>query len=463
MNDIAQLLLNPTETRSMELKTWLVLTDREHEIKIAQALLALHNENGGHLIIGFDDKTNQPNLDRPTGEIRTIYHQDKIQGIVSNHASPRFEVRVEFPEHDGLEYPVITVSSGVVTPVLVQSDVYDSTNKKVKLQAHTLLARSLDGNGRMSVIPARPNDLERIMKHCMENREADFAKTLSRMLTMQERSLLAQRAAPELTAQRRNPSLSLLERGHTRFIEAAKKDPKYQPNVFGTWEVAAQITPPLTGFLANKDFLNTVMSQNPSWTGWPMWIDIRRNNSDGPNTTNGVWEAWVNYFDFKDETVSNQKNFGINHFDFWCIEPHGGFYQLQALEDDSYPDRVKPKTVLDWRLMSLRVAESISTTLAFAQGLNANERTIEYAFRWQGLNNRQLKAWADHPGIHRHVGGKVANDDVVTVQVELPTDAAINQVITVTHQVMQQLLIVFAGESMKREQVQFDVENLIKR
>jgi len=63
--------------------------------------LAIRNRNGGFPIIGFDDKTLQPDAGNEPGDVRTAFHIDKIQGIVSRYTSELFEVVVGFGKRDG--------------------------------------------------------------------------------------------------------------------------------------------------------------------------------------------------------------------------------------------------------------------------------------------------------------------------------------------------------------------------
>jgi hypothetical protein len=48
------------ESLNVELKRWIDPTEPQGIAKIVKATFALHNCNGGFLVIGFDDKTLQP-------------------------------------------------------------------------------------------------------------------------------------------------------------------------------------------------------------------------------------------------------------------------------------------------------------------------------------------------------------------------------------------------------------------
>jgi hypothetical protein len=126
---IDDLVARPTESLNVEIKRWINPDGPEGEAKIALAALAIHNRNGGFLIIGFDDKTLQPDAGNEPGDVRTAFHIDKIQRIVSRYTSELFEVAVGFGKRDGVEHPVIVVPEGVRVPVAAKTELKDAKGK----------------------------------------------------------------------------------------------------------------------------------------------------------------------------------------------------------------------------------------------------------------------------------------------------------------------------------------------
>ena len=62
---LQHILIDPVETLDVELKEWFDPTTPQGKAKIAKGCMALRNNNGGHLVIGFTndgtpDKTNKP-------------------------------------------------------------------------------------------------------------------------------------------------------------------------------------------------------------------------------------------------------------------------------------------------------------------------------------------------------------------------------------------------------------------
>jgi hypothetical protein len=178
---IDDLVARPTESLNVEIKRWINPNEPEGEAKIARAALAIRNGNGGFLIIGFDDKTLQPDAGNEPGDVRTAFHIDKIQGIVSRYTSELFKVAVGFGKRDGLEHPVIVVPDGVRVPVTAKADLTDAKGKTL-VRLGDVYFRTLGSNGTVSTAPARPSAWRDIVEICFENREADIGRFLRRHL-----------------------------------------------------------------------------------------------------------------------------------------------------------------------------------------------------------------------------------------------------------------------------------------
>src|SRR5215471_3761870 len=122
---IQELLTRLAESLNVEVKNWIDPDDPAGVAKIVRAGLALRNRNGGYLVIGFDDKTLQPDTANRPAHVRSVFHVDKIQGIIARYASELFEVAIAFGQHDGKDYPVIVIPEGMRTPVAAKADLYD--------------------------------------------------------------------------------------------------------------------------------------------------------------------------------------------------------------------------------------------------------------------------------------------------------------------------------------------------
>jgi hypothetical protein len=71
-------MLRPSESLNCEIKTWLDPAQDEHKVTSIRALRALRNQDGGELVLGFDDKTLIPDP-LPSGVVvEQRYHVDDI-------------------------------------------------------------------------------------------------------------------------------------------------------------------------------------------------------------------------------------------------------------------------------------------------------------------------------------------------------------------------------------------------
>jgi hypothetical protein len=184
-SQIDELVARPSEGLNVEVKTWIDPDAPDGMAKIIRAALALRNRNGGYLLIGFDDKTLQPDIGKAPRDVRAAFPLDKIQGLVSRHSSDLFEVGVAFGLRDGREYPVVKIADGVRWPVAAKADLMDRAGNKKLVRYGEVYFRTLSANGTPSTAPARPEDWREIAEICFENREADFGRLLRRYVGSQ--------------------------------------------------------------------------------------------------------------------------------------------------------------------------------------------------------------------------------------------------------------------------------------
>ena len=183
-DDVLQSLVErPRETINIELKSWIDPKSPEGEQKIARAALALRNQNGGYLVIGFNDKTCKPDAVPAGVNVRLQYHTDEIQRIVSRYASHPFVIETHFQETGGVEYPVIRIPAGFKTPVVCKADLLvrgPGGKERFLLRAKDIYVRTVDTNHTVSSAPGNGRDIEELVERCFQNREADHTALLSK-------------------------------------------------------------------------------------------------------------------------------------------------------------------------------------------------------------------------------------------------------------------------------------------
>ncbi|WP_058606190.1 hypothetical protein [Pseudomonas parafulva] len=135
------IVASPSESLTVEIKTWIDPTQPAGIAKIAKGAMALRNRNGGFFVIGFDDKTLTPDTAKRPANAEALFHVDVIQGIISKYASEPFEVTVNWSERQGASYPVLSVPSGVNVPVAAKRELKDGS--QILIRHNTVYFRSL--------------------------------------------------------------------------------------------------------------------------------------------------------------------------------------------------------------------------------------------------------------------------------------------------------------------------------
>lgn len=354
------LLDSPSESLNVEIKRWIDPDSPDGKAKIIKSCLAMRNNNGGYLIIGFDNKTGKPDLDHMPTDIYIKFHSDHIQDMVSRFSSVPFEVTVHLREKDGDEYPIIEVGSGIQVPVVTKSEL--KTEEKYLIKQNTVYVRTLNSNYTVSTSEATYKDYERLMQICFDNREADIGRFIRRHLEGINIEYLFnyfQNNSKAVLLESLNNAKNLLMEGSERFkSKVVDAHLNLDIDLYGWWEVAFIIDGEGPSFTANQDFLNLISSSNPRLTGWPVWLDSRgfSNEMEHPHVINGVWEAII---------IGRGVSPGI---DFWRIDPDGKFYLRRSLEDDTESDG-EPKTQLDFELPIWRVTEALVAGMAFSKAM----------------------------------------------------------------------------------------------
>jgi hypothetical protein len=175
---LQELIEHPNENLNREIKRWIDPNSPEGKAKIIKGIFALYNRDGGEFIIGFDDKSSEPDVNNVPADVRRTFHNDVIQLIVSQYASEKFEIEVKYPSRSGQEYPVILVPQGVQVPVSVKRPLQDGAKKL--LEVGDVYFRSLSSNGIASSTKARDEDWKEIVRLCISNADSDLYNRIVR-------------------------------------------------------------------------------------------------------------------------------------------------------------------------------------------------------------------------------------------------------------------------------------------
>lgn len=457
---IQELIKRPGESLSVELKRWIDPDSLDGIAKIVKTALALRNHGGGYLIIGFDNKTLNPDTENVPKNVREKFHIDKIQGLVSRFASEPFEVIVEFPKKEKQEYPVIIIPPDIKTPVASKSELVDKKGHKL-IKVDKVYVRSLRANNTPSTTEATWKDWSKIVEVCFDNREADIGRFLRRHLgglspeiVREFASAISQKTEPEPTLEDllRRYLQESEERYESVILERNLKLPEH-----GAWEVALLFIGGVPPHSANRDFLNLLDSNNPAYTGWPVWLDSRGfgDQNSRPFVIEGVWESMV---------VSLGTGWS-DQVDFMRLDPNGRFYLRRALQDDISASQRAPEPLkaLDFVLPVIRSAEAIAVGMSFAKamGCDPENTQLAYAFKWSKLRGRKLVSWVDPS---RYISPtRSAYQDEVAAFVRVPLETPLSALGDYVNKVVQPLFEIFDGFSLSKDVIEDLTQRVIQR
>jgi hypothetical protein len=458
---IDELLAHPSESLNVEIKRWIDPAAPEGIAKIVKAVQAIRNRNGGFLILGFDDKTLQPDRTNAPVDPRATFHVDTVQGLVSRIASERFEVGVGFASRDGNDYPVIVIPEGVTAPVSAQRDLQDAGGVFL-IREGDVYFRTLGASGIPSTSRARPGDWRELVGICFDNREADFGRFLRRQLSAQAIDGLAValagiRSDAVLPSSLRNRAEAARREGEKRFFEAIEargltEEERALINV-AAWQISLVLEPSKADAVADREFLNRFAGANPQYIGWPVWLDSRffTDSSARPQMIAKAWQA----------LIVSPKSWSP-HLDFMRLDPRGQFYLWRALQDDLVPSRVQPGRAFDPILALLRVAEALAVGISVAHALGWEDTArLGFVFKWSKLTGRTLESWAN-PMV-MILPGFVAHDDEVETFVDVPAGTPLSALAPYVEEATRELFLVFDGHSLPPQVVETWVRRLIER
>jgi hypothetical protein len=455
--ELRALLGNPSESLDIELKRWIDPATADGIAKIVKGCIALRNNNGGKLIIGFTD-AGQPDLGQVPANVRDAFHVDVVQGFVGKYSSELFPVEVQFGEREGTCYPVITVPSGVRSPVTAKRNIGPPDKPLVK--DHAVYVRSLSSNNTVSSSEARRGDWERLIQMCFDNREADIGAFVRRHLTgvnLGQLALLLSGSGDVTVQTVVDRAREMLSKGRKRFRAEAKKRQVEVPQV-GFREVGVVIDGDAPEHRATDRLLQQLFVVQPRHTGWPAWVDCRRFSraTDQPYVYKGKWEAFLIELD--------EGPFIAPHIDFWLIDPRGRFYQSTAYEDDlRQPVRApEPGTQLDFLLQISRVAEIISVALSFGRSMefDSSKSSLAFAFHWSSRSGRHLTSWVEPM---RSFGARrPARQSSIVTNVTVPLDTPRSAIATHVNLAVRDLFALFGGMEFDSQVINRIVEGTLQ-
>jgi hypothetical protein len=376
IDDLEPLLAAPAEALNVEFKCWLDLKgDDEHRGLFAKAAIALANEGGGFIVVGY--RAQRPDLiSEPRPAEIAAYDTDLINNIVRRFASPAFHCNLKLmPDPEtGYQHAVVEVPGDFGFPVMSKSGTPANT-----IRPHLCYMRK---PGPESAPPENQADWERLLARCLRNRREDMLDAI--------RNIVIGGVSAATPAE---PSEAEVQEA---FVAAAR----------GAWETLIQDLPgdaPARCPLGHYELDYALLGDFPSpslielleklklavahRSGSPeFWVPTR--DEIEPVPINGTIQCWLG------TPAMGERDPG--HVDFWRASPEGRMFLLRGYFEDigGWPDhRIKPGTIFDIRAPIWRVAECLEHARILGSLLAPDqELKVLFRARWYGLEGRQLSS-----------------------------------------------------------------------
>jgi hypothetical protein len=373
------LIDNLQESLDVEVKNWLGgLGSGEEKSKLAKAIIALANNGGGYIFIGFEDKgPGHPEI-QPQADEAEGFTQDAIAAVINSYITPAFQCSLGWYQRDGsqLKHPVITVPGDHRTPVWAIRSSPDGGEATERLQNNVVYVRRPGGQ---SEPPRSQDDWEKLLERLVKARQGDLLDAIRDILNPRN----------TLTA----PASTLVD-WRDECLEAWKarisglKPDDGRRLESGYWSFAFEVhldKPPSLKEL--NDALKEGLSR---LSGWPPFTYLHQAPMR-PVAKGDVIEAWLADSHDPNDFVEYDR-----HSDFWRVSRSGKGFILRPMQEDEpgflsnrFP-RPEGK-FFDWILPTYRMVELLKVVEAF--GLKFSDENAQYdvLLRYCGTKDRTLQ------------------------------------------------------------------------
>lgn len=415
MSDIQQqrrlaILANPTETLTIECKSWLDLGLQHDKAVLAKAAIALANSGGGVIVFGIAEDETEVKHFKCVGRPDAIkrYTTDVIGSAINQYAEPALNFALEFENHPetGNEHAFVEISGGMLQPVFVKKQL-DGVVKK--------FACYIRKPGPKSEEPHTAQEWNDLLRRCVvANRESLLGSI---------RTIIDGRPMDTTpTKSEENKLREFMAESKARWQEQIHEFDEYDVArlSLGYWVFAFLIVDGVTWQTLN-DVRWALDEARPAVLHHRLFAD-----SAGLGRSlypaDGAIEAWTG----TPEAGSHREPYSCS---FWRATLGGEFYHLEGLLEDSYPNRTKPGTRLFFDLSIQLHAMMLELAARIARSVG-DEAEIVFSSELTGLKGRYLAGsqgrWPAGPGdpmssIHsvvlgpRRLAPHQVNDDLVEI------------------------------------------------
>jgi hypothetical protein len=366
---LLELLRDPAEDLSVEIKEWLNLGENAHKANLAQAIIALANHGGGAVLLGFaqqPDGTFIPAEPRP--QDLSAYTADIVNDISRSYLHPPVHCEVRHIAHPvtGHLFPVINVPGGHPIPIMARRG---GPQGQTSLQAGRTYIRRV---GPSSEEPQSPDEWRTLLDRCIRAGRDELVDRIRLIVAGQPT------AAAEATSDQELEEW--IEQSTARWLSLVQDLPTVHPARFplGHYRFAYLLGGPFDrpSLTRLRDML-TSAEVRFSWPHWPVYT----REGLRPALVDETIEGWLGRRENAHESAPDE-------LDYWRVSPTGKAYSIRGLNEASHPDLVQPGTGLDISAPTRRLADGLTHAWNLAQQLGMRTGQIDFDLLWTGLAGR---------------------------------------------------------------------------
>jgi hypothetical protein len=463
---LADFLANPRETREVELKQWLDLSDPVKRAKVGRHLMALANRGGGWLQFGFVEQNDGtfvhegiacPNV--------TAYSTDAINAIVARHAHPRFHCEVFWEtceESCPGPHALIRVPGGHRVPVVCARSGPDPGNDPRKGAVYDRLP------GPESAPITEANDWHDLLDRCMRERRDELVASVTAAIELLGADGLASALAgpsgtatvvagaptePEEDPARRLEALTNWTDACSARLAERLGEPGEDPGLYeaGSWSFSYAVDPPPAPPVSLGELRGILLEVVGTETGWPAWWWPSRDDASSPRVIGKAIECWMRGGVFPD----------ASHADFWRASGEGELFLLRGYDEDSAAERsqshlhVAPGSLLDPGIVVWRVGECLLHAQRLARRLAAP--AVEIEVRWNELEGREIGTL--EPMLRRYHAGPCHEREVRSTM-RVASDVISGALPDLVRQLTTPLFVLFDFFEMPLEDIAREMERM---
>ncbi len=368
---LLELLRNPAEDLSFEIKEWLDLRDNVHKAKLAQAIIALANHGGGALLLGYAQQADGafiPAEPRPAN--LSGYSADIVNDISRSYLNPPVHCEVRHVAHPVSRdlFPVISALGGHQIPIMARRG---GPQGQSSLQAGRVYIRRV---GPSSEEPQSPEEWRTLLDRCIRAGRDELVDRIRLIVAGEPVSAAEATSDQELD--------QWIEQSTARWLSLVQNLPTEHPARFSlgyyrfAYQFRGQFDRPSLSRL--RDMLASAEVRF-SWPHWPVYTREELRLAPVDDTI----ECWLGRRENAHESAPDE-------LDYWRVSPTGKAYSIRGLNEDSHPDLVQPGTGLDIVAPTRRLADGLTHAWNLAKQFGMQTAEIEFDLLWVGLAGRRL-------------------------------------------------------------------------